>query len=110
MPPVLAQVSDDAFRARKLSEQRRRNRIGLHALPSLTDRGNVVNIYGQSRHAALPPGQVHLMFCLYFDSIISPPKYPEDLFAEKRSLARNRRITALTLFRASAIVAVLKFP
>jgi hypothetical protein len=52
MPTVLAQVRDDPFRARQLGKYCRSDRIWFQAFSCLTDRCNVVDIYGQPWHAA----------------------------------------------------------
>jgi hypothetical protein len=48
-------MRDDAVSARELRDHGSGNRVGLDPLSRLTDRCNMIDIHGQSGHAALPP-------------------------------------------------------
>src|SRR3954470_16292616 len=57
MPPVAAQVNGDPLRASQLADDRGRNRIRLIALPSFTDRGNVIDVDSETHARRLADGR-----------------------------------------------------
>jgi hypothetical protein len=50
VPPVAAQVNCDSMGARKLANDRSRDRVGLDVAPGLPHGGNVIDIYSKMYH------------------------------------------------------------
>jgi len=54
MPPVLAEMNDDAVRPRQLAERGGQHRIGFNTAACLTDGGHMIDIDGEIGHGNTP--------------------------------------------------------